>query len=80
VYDVDNVHLRTHSVLEKLHDNFFKQYVCNWIEILHVLHAASNSAKFRCGFAPFRLETGRYERQDVLDRICNICYIDVESE
>ena len=29
--------------------------------------------KFRCGVAPIRIETGRYERLNVTDRICNIC-------
>ena len=29
--------------------------------------------KFRCGVAPIRIETGRYERWNVTDRISNIC-------
>ena len=29
--------------------------------------------KFRCGVAPIRLETGRYERLDVPDRTCTVC-------
>ena len=29
--------------------------------------------KFRCGVAPIRIETGRYERLNVTDRISNIC-------
>ena len=37
-------------------------------------------AKFRCGVAPIRLETGRYERLDVNDRICPICNIGIEDE
>ena len=29
--------------------------------------------KFRYGVEPIRIETGRYERLNVTDRICNIC-------
>ena len=37
-------------------------------------------SKFRCGVAPIRLETGRYENLAEPQRICPICFIDVESE
>jgi hypothetical protein len=37
-------------------------------------------AKFRCGVAPLRLETGRYENLDVNNRICPICKQNVETE
>ena len=37
-------------------------------------------AKFRCGVAPLRIETGRYERLDVDDRICPLCNLGVETE
>ena len=37
-------------------------------------------AKFRCGVAPIRLETGRYERLEVNDRLCPLCEEDVEDE
>ncbi|WAR30335.1 hypothetical protein MAR_032877 [Mya arenaria] len=39
-------------------------------------------AKFRSGVAPIRLETGRYERldNDVNDRICPFCNVDIEDE
>ena len=37
-------------------------------------------AKFRCGVAPIRLETGRYEQLNVQDRICPLCNSEVESE
>jgi hypothetical protein len=31
------------------------------------------STKYWCGVAPIRIETGRYERLNVTDRICKIC-------
>ena len=37
-------------------------------------------AKFRCGVAPIRLETGRYERLEVNNRLCPLCEEDVEDE
>ena len=37
-------------------------------------------AKFRCGVAPLRNETGRYERLEVTDRTCVICNMGVETE
>ena len=37
-------------------------------------------AKFRCGVAPIRLETGRYERLDESDRTCFHCPDMVENE
>ena len=37
-------------------------------------------AKFRCGVAPIRLETGRYERLAVNNRICPLCNREVENE
>ena len=39
-------------------------------------------AKFRCGVAPLRIETGRFERLSVEDRLCFHCYGDglVEDE
>ena len=37
-------------------------------------------AKFRCGVAPLRIETGRYERLDMDDRICPFCIIGVQTE
>ena len=30
-------------------------------------------AKFRCGVAPIRIETGRYENLDVGQRLCHFC-------
>jgi hypothetical protein len=37
-------------------------------------------AKFRCGVAPIKLETGRYEKIAVDIRICPLCKITVECE
>ena len=37
-------------------------------------------AKFRCGVAPIRLETGRYENLPVEDRMCPTCHSEVETE
>ena len=37
-------------------------------------------AKFRCGVAPIRLETGRYERLQVEQRTCFQCVDNVETE
>ena len=36
-------------------------------------------AKFRCGVAPLRIETGRYENKPLEQRICPFC-VEVESE
>ncbi len=38
-------------------------------------------AKFRCGVAPLRIETGRYENLQEEERICSVCTMgEVESE
>ena len=37
-------------------------------------------AKFRCGVAPLRIETGRYERLEITEGTCIICNTGVESE
>ena len=37
-------------------------------------------AKFRCGTAPIKLETGRYEGLAVEERICPVCHEGVEDE
>ena len=37
-------------------------------------------AKFRCGVAPLRLETGRYEGLTVNERVCPFCRTQVETE
>lgn len=38
-------------------------------------------AKFRCGVAPIRIETGRYEQLDLAERLCPLCDLnEIESE
>ena len=37
-------------------------------------------AKFRCGVAPLRLETGRFEGIPENERLCPLCGLDVETE
>jgi hypothetical protein len=37
-------------------------------------------AKFRCGVAPIRIETGRYENLNVNDRTCFNCLNCIEDE
>ena len=36
--------------------------------------------KFRCGVAPLRLETGRYEGLPADERKCPFCWVHVEDE
>ena len=47
--------------------------------IMSPLHHSA-LAKFHCGVAPLRLETGRYEGLSVSDRICPFCRVHVEDE
>ena len=37
-------------------------------------------AKFRCGVAPIRVETGRYERLSFAERMCPLCNGGIENE
>jgi ssDNA-specific exonuclease RecJ len=37
-------------------------------------------AKIRCGVAPLRIETGRYENKNVNERVCFICHDQIEDE
>jgi len=37
-------------------------------------------AKFRCGTAPIRIETGRYEKLDECERLCPFCINVIEDE
>ena len=47
-------------------------------ENLPVQHRSA-LAKFRCGVAPIRIETGRYERLALKEKLCNHCN-SIESE
>jgi hypothetical protein len=44
-----------------------------YVELFMPIKYRSALCKFRCGVAPIRIETRRYERLNVTDRICNIC-------
>ena len=44
------------------------------------LRYRSAFAKFRCGVAPLKIETGRYERKDVHERVCFNCSSTLEDE
>lgn len=44
-----------------------------------LINHRSALAKFRCGVAPIRIETGRYERLALENRLCSLCNV-VESE
>jgi len=49
---------------------------------VHTMTRARRSAlaKFRCGVAPLRLETGRFEGLDVSERYCFNCESEIENE
>ena len=66
--------LRTYRVLKNVFET--ETYVQT------ILSKAQRSAlaKFRCGSAPLRLETGRYEGIPENDRMCPFCESDVENE
>ena len=51
-------------------------YVTSTLPLRH----RSALAKFRCGTAPLRLETGRYENIPENLRICPLCKLDIENE
>ena len=48
----------------------------------HLLTKGQRSAlaKFRCGVAPLRLETGRFEGLPIEERLCPICNAEPETE
>ena len=50
----------------------------NCTHIMPLRHRAA-FAKFRCGVAPLRIETGRYENKPLEERKCPFCD-DIESE
>ena len=62
--------------------NTFKHHFTSELYVYMVMPRAHRSAyaKFRCGTAPIKLETGRYEGLAVEDRICPICQKGVEDE
>ena len=50
----------------------FKNYYTTENYVIEVLNRQHRStlAKFRCGVAPLRIETGRYERLTLEQRVC----------
>ena len=58
---------------------FKKKYCTEYMGRIPAKHRSALS-KFRCGVAPLRLETGRYEGLEPDDRICLQCNSGVESE
>lgn len=67
--------LRTYKLYKSSYET--EHYVRN-----HIMSRARRSAlaKFRCGVAPLRIETGRYERLSLDKRICFNCTAKVENE
>ena len=66
--------LRTYKLFKT---NYIVEPYC---KIILPLKHRSAFAKFRCGVAPLRIETGRYEQLEVNDRKCPFCSQDVETE
>lgn len=60
----------------------FKNNYCteNYLQNILSLKNRSSFAKFRCGVAPLKIETGRYERKEVHERTCFNCSSIVEDE
>ncbi len=52
----------------------------DYCKMILPLSHRSAFAKFRCGVAPLRIETGRYENLDVRDRLCPFCVNNIENE
>jgi hypothetical protein len=60
----------------------FKDY-CKpsaYVRTVYNKNYRSALSKFRCGVAPIRLETGRYEHLQIDERICPTCNVEVETE
>jgi hypothetical protein len=66
--------LRTYKLIKSEHQ--VESYLSARIPQSH----RSALAKFRCGVAPLRLETGRYENLDLDRRVCFQCTDQIESE
>ena len=65
--------LRTYSTFK----NEYKTE--NYCKLIIPLRHRAALAKFRCGVAPLRLETGRYEGLTIAERLCPFCNC-IESE
>ena len=66
--------LRTYRIFKSSYET--EQY-CK--VLLPVTHRAA-FAKFRCGVAPIRIETGRFENLNVDQRLCHFCKDTIEDE
>ena len=65
--------LRTYKLFKS---SFETEKYC--MVLMPISHRAA-FCKFRCGVAPIRIETGRYENIAVSQRLCNFCNV-VEDE
>lgn len=66
--------LRSYNLLK---DTYQVEQYCK----LHMSYPHSSAfAKFRCGVAPLRLETGRYENLPEEERLCPLCKSNIENE
>ena len=59
--------LRTYKLFKNIYGT--ELYLQNNTPLKH----RSSYAKFRCGVAPLRVETGRYERKPINERTCFVC-------
>ena len=59
--------LRTYRLFKSRYE--VEEYCKLFLPVMH----RSAFAKFRCGVAPIKIETGRYENLDVNQRICPFC-------
>ena len=66
--------LRTYILFKQ--DYMIEPYVKSFLSSKY----RSALAKFRCGVAPLKLETGRYENIPENQRVCPICKVSVETE
>ena len=66
--------LRTYKLYKS---EFITEQYCKMV--LPLKHRSA-FAKFRCGVAPIRLETGRYENIPEQERVCPYCNVFVEDE
>ena len=66
--------LRTYRLFK---ENFEPEEYC---KIALPFNHRSAFAKFRCGVAPLRIETGRYENIVLENRVCHICDVFIEDE
>ena len=67
LFSNENSKLRTYRLFKS--DYCTEKYLC----INFNGKYRSALAKFRAGVAPIRIETGRYERLDISERVCFIC-------